>query len=88
MKDSMSQYSGIAASYKSLPLIALRELESVLRVEIYERECGFNMHKNGYENEGESEVSVGAADGANVAVRVRNCTKNNVLIGNFKGSKV
>ena len=83
MKDSMSQYSGIAASYAQLPLIALRELQSVLQIEIRGRLEGFGVVSKATC----SEVSVGDVEEVNVAKGSGNCTKNNVLIGNFKGSK-
>lgn len=49
MQDNMSAYEGIAASYQSLPLIALRELHSILSIEIEERVKLF-VHENGGEN--------------------------------------
>lgn len=88
MNDNMSAYSAIAQSYRELPLIALRELESVLRHEIEERECSFGMRKNTAENEAESEVSVGDVWHGEAAYNREKSTNNNVLIGNFKGSKV
>lgn len=62
--DNMSTYSGVAQSYRNLPLIALRELESVLKHEIYERECSFGMHEDDMHKSSDeklqgSEVSVG-----------------------------
>jgi len=77
MNDNMSAYSGVAQSYRELPLIALRELESVLKHEIYERECSFGMHKHSmheldvHKSSDErlqgSEVSVGEVGGKETA---------------------
>ena len=83
MNDNMSQYSGIAASYANLPLIALRELESVLKEEIRGRLAAFGVVSKATCGE----VSVGDVEEVNVAKDNGNCTKNNVLIGNFKGKE-
>jgi len=78
MNDNMSAYSGVAQSYRNLPLIALRELESVLKHEIYERECSFGMHKDNlhelymHKSSDEklqgSQVSVGEVEGKETVV--------------------
>lgn len=77
--DNMTPYSAIAASYKSLPLIALRELESVLQHEIKERECGFGMHKSSPENDGEGQEAVGDVSEAKRAGVGESCTNKGVI---------
>lgn len=73
--DNMSQYSGIAASYAELPLIALRELESVLREEIRGRLEGFGQPSD--------EGSVGDVEGQQTVFS----GENNVILVDFKGNK-
>lgn len=70
--DNMSQYSGIAASYAQLPLIALRELESVLQIEIRGRLEGFGMTSE--------EVGVGDVEGKQTVLS----GENNVILVDFK----
>lgn len=41
MKDSMTAYTALAACYRELPLVALRELESILHFEITQRVNSF-----------------------------------------------
>lgn len=67
MRDEMSAYSGVAASYRSMPLSALRQLESILNVEIEERLRSFGVIKVG-----EAVESVGDVEKANVAGVGRN----------------
>lgn len=65
--DSMSQYEGIANSYQHLPLIALRELHSILEHEIEERVKLF-VH----ENEGENVRNVEGGIGEGIVAKAPN----------------
>lgn len=67
MVDSMSAYEGIAVSYQSLPLIALRELQSILSIEIQNRLSSFIMHENEGENVRKVEGGLGEGIVAEVA---------------------
>ena len=74
--DNMSQYSGIAASYAELPLITLRELESVLKEEIRGRLEGFGVVSK--DTSGESGV------GDFEEVKTVLTGENNVILVDFK----
>ena len=74
--DNMSQYSGIAASYAQLPLIALRELESVLKEEIRGRLEGFGV----VPKDTSGEVGVGDVGGKQTV----SSGENNVILVDFK----
>lgn len=45
MNDDMSQYSGVANSYKDFPLSALRQMQSILEWEIEQRLLEFGEIK-------------------------------------------
>lgn len=76
--DNMSAYSGLATIYSELPLSALRELESILKVEIESRLESFGVKS--MPNSGDNVVgSVADVEKENVVAKVG----NNVIIGNF-----
>lgn len=79
MKDSMSAYSGLAAIYGGLPLSALRELESILKVEIESRLESFGV-KSMPNSDDNVLGSVAEVERENVAGKAG----NNVIIGKFK----
>lgn len=75
MTDDMSQYSGVAASYKSFPLSALRQMQSILEWEIKQRLREFGEIK--------VEKTVGKLGDVEREKTVFS-GQNNVVIGNFK----
>lgn len=74
MNDDMSQYSGVAASYKDFPLSALRQMQSILEWEIEQRLREF----------GEIKVEKPLGKLGDVErEKTRGRGQNNVVIGNF-----
>lgn len=77
MSDEMSQYSGVAASYKDFPLSALRQMQSILEWEIEQR-----LHSFGMSNVDKNVGKLADVEREKTGGRGQNC----VVIGNF-GSK-
>lgn len=76
MNDEISQYSGVAASYKDFPLSALRQMQSILEWEIEQRLREF----------GEVKVEKPLGKLGDVEVKKTGFSgQNNVVIGNFRG---
>lgn len=79
MNDEISKYSGVAASYKSFPLSALRQMQSILEWEIEQRLLEFGKIKV------EKDVgNVGDVEGENTVFMGQNLQENNVLFVDFK----
>lgn len=76
MKDSMSLLSGVAASYATMPLSMLHQLQYVLTIEIEQRLLEF-----GISNMEKSVGNVGDVEGEKTGFS----GENNVVIGNFGG---
>jgi len=74
MRDEMSQYSGVANSYKDFPLSALRQMQSILEWEIEQRLLSFGEIKV------EKDLGkLGDVEGKQTVFS----WQNNVVIGNF-----
>jgi hypothetical protein len=79
MKDSMSLLSGVAASYQTMPLSMLHQLQSVLTIEINQRLLEFGEIKVEKDL-----VSVGDVEGKKTVFSVGNVQEKNVIHVNFK----
>ena len=79
MNDEMSQYSGVANSYKDFPLSALRQMQSILEWEIDQR-----LHSFGIVNVEKAVGKLGDVEGENTVSSGQNMQEKNVLFVDFK----
>lgn len=87
MKDSMSLLSGVAASYQTMPLSMLHQLQSVLTIEINNRLESFGEYSLGKSVPNLGDNVMGSVAEV-VSKNVAGIVGNNVVIGNFGGNKV